>query len=176
VRLTRRHFLAASGLVAAGAALAAGGVAASWWDTPADAPLHVLSEEEADILDALAEAIYPEGGDPGIGGRRARCGRACDTVMRGLVPTQAKLLKLAIHALDALPVPTHGRRLRYLPTPAATDAVRSWLRSDLAELRGVVQSLAIFVGTAWTLHPEVQPRIAAMTRCGYGPAEGSTPA
>jgi hypothetical protein len=170
VKLTRRHFLAASGLAAAGTALAAGGLAASWWDTPADAPLQVLSEDEADILDALAEAIYPEGGDPAIGGRRARCGRACDTVMQGLVPTQAKLLKLAIHALDALPVVPHGARLRHLPTAAATDVVRGWLRSDLAELRGVVQSLAIFVGTAWTLHPDVQPRIAAMTRCGYGAA------
>lgn len=171
MKLSRRHFLAAAGLVAAASTtLAAGGLAASWWDAPADAPLHVLSDEEAEILDALAEAIHPEGGDPAIGGRRARCGRACDTVMQGLVPTQAKLLKVAIHALDALPVVTHGARLRHLPTPTATDIVRGWLRSDLAELRGVVQSLAIFVGTAWTLHPDVQPHIAAMTRCGYGPA------
>jgi hypothetical protein len=165
--LSRRHVLAASGLLLALGAVA-GGTAATWWDQDALEGLQVLSEEEVKLLDALAEAIFPSGGDPAIGGREAGCGRFTDRVLAGMAPNQANLVRLSLHALDQLTLPTHGARFHTLDTPAATAVVRSWLASDLAELRGVVQSFYIFLGTAWTTHPEVAPRIQRLSSCGYG--------
>ena len=166
--LSRRRVLAAAGLAAATAALGAGGVVASWWNEAPEAGLRVLSSEEEGIVDAFGEACFPSGGDPAVGGREARCGRTFDRVLSGMVPAQSRLLKLALHALDAWTLTTHGSRFHRLPTPEATQVVQSWLNHDLPEVRGVVQSLYIFCGTAWTIHPDVAARIAAMSRCGYG--------
>lgn len=153
-------------MLAAGAL--GGGTLASWWDQEPSEGLRVLSEEEVEMLDALAEAIFPSGGDPAIGGREAACGRFTDRVLSGMAPTQANLVRLSLHALDPLTLPTHGARFHTLPTVTATEVVRSWLSSDLAELRGVVQSFYIFLGTAWTTHPQVAPRIQRLSNCGYG--------
>ena len=165
--LTRRHVLAAGALVlalGAGAGLWVG----SWWDQDPAAGLLVLSEDEVAILDALAEAIFPAGGDPAIGGRAAGCGRFTDKVLSGMAETQANLVRLSIHALESLPLATHHARFSALDTPTATQLVRDWLAHPQPEVRGVIQSLYIFLGTAWTTHPEVAPRIVALSTCGYG--------
>ena len=167
MNLSRRHVLAAGALVLATGAVA-GGVAWSWWDQAAAGGLRTLSEDEVTVLDALAEAIFPSGGDPAIGGREAGCGRYTDVVLSGMAATQCNLVRLSIHALDAATLPTHGARFASLDTATATTVVRGWLHSDLPELRGVVQSLYIFLGTAWTTHPAVAPRIVALSTCGYG--------
>jgi len=168
VLLTRRRLLAAAGLAAATAALGAGGVVASWWNEAPEAGLRVLSSEEEAIVDAFGEACFPSGGDPAVGGREARCGRTFDRVLSGMVPAQARLLKLALHALNAWTLAGCGAHFDRLPTAQATEVVQSWLNHEFPEVRGVVQSLYIFCGTAWTLHPTVAARVAAMSRCGYG--------
>ncbi len=166
--LSRRHVLAGFALVSAASCAGVGAVAASWWKQDALAPLVLLSTEEVSIFDAIAEAAYPEGGDPPIGGRRAGVGRWLDAVLRAMPEEQSALLRLGLHALDASTLVTHGARFRALDTPTATDALRGWLTSDLAELRGVAQSLTIFVGMGWFSHPEVAPLVARHSTCGLG--------
>jgi hypothetical protein len=73
-----------------------------------------------------------------------------------------------LHALDALPLATHGARLRDLAPPVSTAVVRGWLDLDQPELRGVVQSFSLFCGMAYFSHPEIAPRIAALSTCGFG--------
>lgn len=165
---TRRHFLAAAGLVAAAGTAGVGGTVASWWDQPADAPLLVLSDAESAILDAFAEALYPSGGDPALGGREAGVARYLDGLILSMADEQANLLRLSLHALDALPLTTHGARLRDLAPPVSTAVVRGWLDLDQPELRGVVQSFTLFCGMAYFSHPAVAPRIAALSNCGFG--------
>jgi hypothetical protein len=168
MQLSRRHVLASAALVAAAGVAAAGGVAAAWWDQAPEAPLRALSADEADILDAFAEALYPTGGDPLLGGKDAGVAAYLDGLLGAMEDEQANLLRLALHALDALPLATHGARLRDLAPPDSTDLVRSWLAVDQAELRGVVQSFALFCGMAYFSHPDVAPRIAALSHCGFG--------
>jgi hypothetical protein len=172
VRLTRRQVLAASALVAAAVPAGAGGVAWRWWDQPAETSYALLSPDEVGILDALAEACFPAGGDPPLGGGGANVARYFDGVLEGLVPAQQKLLKLALHAIDALPLATHGARLTELPVPDASAAVASWLASSRFELRGVAQSLTLFVGMAYFAHPDVRDRVAVQFRCGFADRGG----
>ncbi len=172
MRVTRRQLLAATTLLGGAVVAGAGGVAFRWWDQPSDTPYAVLSADEVAILDAFAEACFPAGGDPPLGGAAAGVGRFFDGVVEGLVPVQQKLLRLAIHGLDAFPLATHGGYLSELPVAAASDAVASWLRSTRPEIRGLAQSFHIFVGMAWMAHPDVRPRIAPMFGCGFADAGG----
>lgn len=165
--LTRRHVLAASALVAAGSAAGAGGVAWRWYDQPADAPFSHLSPDEVAILDAIAEACFPRGGEPALGGAEAHVSRYFDGVLGGLTGAQRKLLKLGVHALDALSVPTHGGFLSELPVPDASDALASWLAHSRYEVRGVAQSITLFVAMAYFAHPAVRGSVADSFRCGF---------
>jgi hypothetical protein len=170
--MTRRQLLAAAALVGGVATAGPAITAWRWWDQPADAPYAVLSADEAAILDAFAEACFPSGGDPPIGGAAAHTARYFDGVAQGLVPTQQHLLRLALHAIDALALPTHGGHLTTLPVAAASDAVAGWLRSPRAEIRGLAQSFFIFVGMAWMAHPDVRPRVAPHFGCGFADVGG----
>ena len=165
MKLTRRHLLAASALVATASVT---GVGASWWDQAAGGGYTVLSDDEVEIFEAFAEAVYPAGGEPALGARDAGVSAYLDAVLSGMVETQRDLLRLSLHALDALPVATTGSRLRALPVADATAIIAAWLAFPNAEVRGLVQSFHIFAGMAYLSHPDVAPGIAKHFGCGYG--------
>ena len=165
MRLTRRHLLAGAALLATASVT---GVAASWWDQAAGGAYVVLSDDEAAIFEAFAEAVYPAGGEPVLGARDAGVSAYLDAVLSGMIATQRDLLRLSLHAPDALPVATTGSRLRALPVADATAIIAAWLAFPNAEVRGLVQSFHIFAGMAYLTHPEVAPLIAGHFGCGYG--------
>ena len=188
--VTRRHFLAASAALAAGP-LAVGGVAVSWWNQPPQAPLRHLSATEIAFFDALADAIFPPGGTPALSGRDAGVCRYIDQVLQGMAETQRDLLRLALHALDSLAWEQAGATLPELaarPAPgsgspgvtrpggpeAVADVLRGWLTAGDGNLRGLAQSLHIFVGMAYLAHPDVSPTVADQFGCGFGLSPGST--
>lgn len=167
MRLSRRHLLAASALVAGGAAAGAGAGAWRWYDQPAGAPYAHLSFDEVAILDAIAEACFPRGGTPALGGAEAHVARYFDGVVGGLTDAQRTLVKLGVHALDALSLPTHGGYLSELPVADASDALTSWLGHSRYEVRGVAQSITLFVAMAYFAHPDVRAVVGPHFRCGF---------
>ena len=169
---TRRQLLAAAAAIAGASLTGAGALAWSWWDQAPGTPYATLSADEVAVLDAIAEACFPAGGDPALGGREAGIARYFDGVMQALVPSQRKLMKLGLHALDTLPVATHGSHFSALPTAAASALLGDWLQSGIAEVRGVAQSFTIFVSMAYFAHPAVTPRIAHLYRCGVPDPRG----
>jgi hypothetical protein len=172
MRVTRRQLLAATALLGGSVIAGAGAVGTRWWDQPAGTPYAVLSDDEAAILDAFAEACFPAGGTPAMGGAAAGVGRYFDGVLEGLAPEQQKLLRVALHALDALPLPTQGAYLSELPVPTASATIAAWLQSTRPELRGLAQSFFIFAGMAWMAHPAVRPSVAPLFGCGFADAGG----
>lgn len=168
MEISRRHLLAASAMVAGTAVLGSVGTAASWWLEPPAEGLRFLSMDEVAFLDAFAEAVYPEGGEPAIGGRRAQVARALDEVFTGLEPIQRHLLREAMHGLDHL-ARGFGGQLSTLPADKAAKIVAEWMVSPKMELRGLVTSFHVFVGMAWMMHPDVVAVLAPQFRCGFGP-------
>jgi hypothetical protein len=165
MRLTRRQMLAAAAAMGAAGVV---GVGAAWWDRPPAAGYRHLSAEEGAFLDAIAAAVFPAGGEPGLGGREAGVGRFLDEVWSGLEPAQRRLIRLSFHALDALPRATHLAPFRDLDDAEARETLRGWLDHPVAELRGLVTSLHMFAALAWTTHPQVAPHYAAQFPCGFG--------
>lgn len=170
--LTRRHVLAGAAAIAAAGSLSVGVVAARWWDQPASAPLAHLSIEEVAFLDALADAVFPEGGTPALSGRQAHVSRYVDAVLIGMVPMQRELLRLGLHALDALAVAETGAFYSALDPGRAASVLRGWLAAGDPNLRGLAQSMYIFVGMAYLAHPDVAPVLAPQFRCGFGVTPG----
>ena len=171
MRLTRRHVLAAAGLLSAAAVVgtATVGVAyQAWWDQPHDsATLHV-SRDELDFLDSLADAIFPPSPLLPLRGRDANVGRYVDLVLDGMAPLQRKLLRASLHALDQYPRATLGRPFRELGPDESVAVLAAWVGSGLPELRGVVASVYIFVTMAYSIHPKIAPIFGAQFLCGYG--------
>jgi hypothetical protein len=171
VRLTRRHVLAAAGLVTAATVVGAGGaglVYQAWWDQPADATKKHLSTDEIAFLDALADAMFPPNSGLPKRGREARVAQYVDLVLGAMEPSQSKLVRLSLHALDEYPRISTGSAFRDLEPEAGVEVLQGWVRHPLAEVRGLIASLYIFVAMAWSLHPEVSPTFAAQFKCGYG--------
>lgn len=165
MRLTRRHFLAAAALTTVALPT---GVAVHWWEQPADAPYVHLSAAEARFMDAIAEATFPAGGTPALGGGAAGVARYMDLILSGMVGTQRSLVRAGMHAVDHLSVVTHGDTFSGLVPEAAQAQLRSWLASDIAPLRGLVQSLYLFAAMAYVAHPEVAPLLRPWFGCGFG--------
>lgn len=165
---TRRQLLAAAGLLAAASAAGVGGTLVAWWDQDPLAGHAHLSAAEVGFFDALAEAVFPAGGEPALGGREAGVCRYLDQVLSGMHPTQRNLVRLGVHALDTLPLPTRGARFATLDPASARDVLRGWLDHDRPELRGLAQSLYLFVAMGYLAHPAVAPALAPSFACGYG--------
>ena len=162
--------LAAGAFVTAASVASTAAVAVRWWDQDVAAPYQHLSPEEVAFLDAIAEAVFPSGGAPSLGGRDAQVGRFLDFVYAGIPETQRNLLRLSFHAVDALPMATHATHFHALPLADAQALFRGWLQHPRAELRGIAQSLHVFVGMAYLTHPDVAPSVAPFFTCGWGRA------
>lgn len=170
--LSRRQLLAGAAAFAAAGVVAAGGVAARWWDQPASAPFAHLSADEAAFLDAVADAIFPAGGEPALSGREARVARYVDAVLTGLAPTQRDLLRVGLHALDALALAEAGAFFSALGAEQAGAVLKGWLAGVDPNLRGLAQSVYVFVGMAYLAHPDVAPVLAPQFACGFGVTPG----
>jgi Gluconate 2-dehydrogenase subunit 3 len=164
-KFSRRQLLALSAALATAGAV---GTVGSWWDRATFEGYRALSLEEALFLDALAEAAFPSGGDPALGGGEAGVSSYVDGILVAMEPTQSKLLRLSLHALDASTLPTHGSRFRKLPPEEAHAVFLGWISSDIVELRSAVTSVYLFVGMAYTSHPLISERLQGMFRCGFG--------
>ena len=163
MRITRRHVLALTAALAAAGAVGVTAVGLSWWDQPPGADYRLLSAEEAALLRAYAEALYPAGGEPDLSGGEANLDRFVDEVLSHMPPFQAKGTKLLCHAVEAL-----GGGFTARPLHERQVLVLEWLQHPVAEVRSVAQSMVLLLGMGYTTHPAAVGFFSDMWRCGYG--------
>ena len=167
-RISRRHVLAAMAAVPVAATIGTGAVAYSWWDRPADAPLKALSADEHAFVQALGEAWMPRGGTPELSGADARLGDWMDELLAGMPPQTRKELKILLHLLDNLPVPTRLGRFQALDRETRSQVLEAWLDHPVFLVRDAAAAVMVLLGVGWTTHPEVVGLLRPMFRCGYG--------
>lgn len=166
--VTRRQLLAVSAAAAVVAAGAVGGVAAQWWNRPADQGYVWLSEEEAGFVEALADALFPPGGQPALAGADASLSYFFDDVLSTIPPGKAREFKLLLHALDALAAIEGGGTFQELDRETRWAIARSWITSPVPELRGATLGLSSLLGGGYTTHPSAAAFFSAWHGCGYG--------
>jgi len=168
MKITRRQVLAAAAAVPVAGGLAAAGVGWQWWDRPAGQGLTALSSEEHGFVQALAEAWMPAGGRPALSGADAQIGDFFDGVIAAMHPQTGRELKLLLHALDHLTVPTRLRPFQALGREVRSTVLAGWLDHPVMLVRDGVSAVMVLVGVGWTTHPEVVPVLRRMFPCGYG--------
>ncbi len=166
--ITRRHLLAAAAATAAAGGLGVGALALRWWDQPVQAPWRHLSAGEVAFLQAAAEALFPPGGRPALAGADAEIPRFFDAILAAMEPTQARLMRLLLNALDASTVPTRGATFAALSGAERREVLQDWIRAEPCEYRAAAQSVMVLAGTAYTTHPATADFFGPLYGCRYG--------
>lgn len=166
-RVTRRQVLAVSGLVAAAGAVGGGLRVLSWWDREAGEGYEILSADEAEIVDAVAEAIFPPGGTPALSGKDAGIAGWFDTVLAHTPQPTPNLIRTLMHALDDSARVSRGRGFARLPLEVRTARLQGWLTHSNHNVRGAFGSLALFVSMGYCGHPEVKAACGWIWPCGF---------
>ena len=168
MRVTRRQILA---LAAAGAAVAmvGSGVALrSWWERPAGRDYRVLDDTEGAIVQALAGAAFPSGGEIDVPGSAIGLDHFFDELLAHMEPTAAHELRLLVRVLDAGPLWSRRSTFRSLDATDQRATLATWLDDDLLEVRSAAMGVLVLLGSGWALHPRVSAVFARWHQCGFG--------
>jgi hypothetical protein len=166
-RITRRQMLAATAVVAAAGTVGGGLRVRSWWDQDAQDEWQVLSPREVELVDALADAMFPPGGTPALSGSESGVTRWFDAVLGSLPEPTGELIRLLLHALDDQTRVTTGRSLTGLSIEDRSDKLRGWLASDNHLVRGAVSSISLFLSMGYCGHPDVKEACGWIWPCGF---------
>jgi len=166
-RWTRRHVLAASAAVATAGALGAAGRVASYWNRDAGAGFQTLAPHEGELIDALAEAMFPPGGSPALSGRDAGIAAFLDQVLTDMPEPTDNLLRSLLHVLDDWARVSRGGGYCGLSLEVRSERLQSWLVHPRHEVRGAISSVMLFVSMGYCGHPEVKDACGWIFPCGY---------
>lgn len=167
MKITRRHVLAATAAATLATALGGAGLTASWWNRPPAEGLLALSPDEYAFAQAIAEAWLPPGGTPALSGADANLGAYLDEVLSRMEPTNGKLLKLLLQALDDRPMVPHGRSFHRLDLATRQAVLQGWINGNALLANGIA-GLLVLLGMGWTVHPDVAALLRPSFGCGYG--------
>ena len=137
------------------------------WDRPAGEGLQYLAPGEAELLDAMAEALFPPGGDPPLSGADAGITGYLDGVFGDMPDPTGDLLRLLLNSLDDWCRLTSGRRFAVLSLEARQQRLRNWADHPIPPLRSAVSSLLLFISAGYCGHPDVRRACGWVFPCGY---------
>lgn len=172
--MDRRTFLKGAGVGAAVATLTGLGwrVGGVWWRQPAAARLKALSEEEARIVTAIAEALFP--GDPNAlppipsAPQIGIVDFFDELVATTLGDQTGDLVRVLLHAIDDMAVMADGEATRFHRRPLAqrVEILKAWETSYLAARRGAFDSIKVFMAMGYCEHPAVLSSLGISYSCG----------
>ncbi len=165
--ITRRQLLAAT--TACTALAGTGGVLAH---LPAPAPGRVvLSDEETQVVAALADAFFPPGNPIGVAGGAVNVAAEVDRMLgEDLDPVVAPVFRHLLRGLEYGAVATHGGRFSRLERPVREEILADWSAPDSVPRRMAYDVLKTCVGWAWFNAPAVRAGLGWQSDCHVGAA------
>lgn len=161
MRITRRSLLFGG---VGGLALVAG-----FWTLSLDSPApgaRLLSSSELRVVQALAEALFPEGPFP-VGGLEADIAHAVDRILADVLEeSQATAFRYVLRTLDWGTAASRGTRFTDLPVEARREVLGTWREPDVLARRVAADSIKALLGMAYFRHPVVLEHIGWRVGCG----------
>lgn len=161
MRISRRSLLLGG---VGGLALVAG-----FWTLTLDAPApgaRLLSPDELRVLEALAEAMFPEGAFP-VGGLEADVPLRVDRIVADVLEEpQTTAFRYVLRTLDWGTAASRGTRFADLPVEARRDVLRAWREPEVMARRVAADSIKAILGMAYFSHPAVLAHIGWRLGCG----------
>jgi hypothetical protein len=168
--LTRRRLLKL-GLGLGGAAIVAGGGATAWLlsDRPAAAGRAALSEREAAVVAALADAYFPPGSPLGVSVEDVDVVSGADAYIAGLLAKERRLLRALLTAIDQWPRVTLSSPARFSAWPRSdrVKALRALDESPVPEKRQLAGLLRALVAMPFFDDPRVLQAVGFSWGCGF---------
>jgi hypothetical protein len=143
---TRRRLLKATG-VGGAIALFSGWVFSTFWRLGVPGPgRQCLSEEEAQVADAVGEAFFPGKPLTPFSAAEVQLTDFVDTHLAGMYEDNQRLFKVLFRALNLLAVFSYRTRYVNLPLADRQEVLERWRLSSLAARRAGYQSLRLVFG------------------------------
>jgi hypothetical protein len=169
--MNRRNFLKLAGL---GTAAATVGSAAFrlgyWWNQVPGADFQVLSDEEAAITAAIADALFPGdvGAPPMPNGVDVGVVEKFDKYLANLDETSADALRLLVHAIDdmAIFVGLGMTRFHKRSRKERIEVLDAWDTSSLMVRRSGFRALKYALSNQYCNHPDVLRAAGIHYSCG----------
>ena len=157
--MNRRKFLITGGLstvgVLAGSAIYR--VRGVWWDQESSAQYSMLSPREAQIADAIADAMFP-GDHLGMpNGTEVGVVQTLDDYLAAINPHTANLLRLLLHAIDELAIVSGLSMTRFhrRSREKRKEILRAWDTSRVTARREAFFGLKIILCMGYCESPRV---------------------
>lgn len=170
--MDRRTFLKWTGLGSLGLTIGSAGYRAStWWNQPAAPGYEVLSDSEAEIARAIADAMFPgeESNPDGMpNGVEAGVVDHLDEYLATIDAKASRLLRLLLHAIDDVAILSdmQFRRFRFRPRSERADILRVWDQSTIVFRRKAFRGLKMVLAGGYCDHPQVLGAAGIQFGCG----------
>lgn len=173
--LDRRTFLKRAGFSAG--ALLLGGVAfrigGFWWDQSSGDGYRVLSDHEARIVQAIADAMFPgdsSGPYPMPNGASVGLREYFDDYLASVPELTSNLLRLLLHAIDDMSVMSGFGLTRFhlRPHDERVAILDAWDTSRIRARQGAFRSIKLILGMGYCEHPDVLRASGIEFMCGRG--------
>lgn len=167
--MNRRQFLVVGGVGALGLATgsAAYRIRGVWWDQSPGPNHEMLSEDEARIASAIAEALFPGDGTMPAGDE-VPVVETFDDYLAAIPTNKANLLRLLLHAIDEMAIATDLglTRFRDRPLKERIDILNAWDASSLSVRREAFEALKMIMSMGYCESPEVLEAAGIHYECG----------
>lgn len=159
--VSRRAFLRAS--VMASVAIASG---AAVWLREAAAGFRVLAPQEVRIVEALGEALYPEGNPIGLSWRDVDIARCVDDLLTDLMlPRNVPAIRYLLRTLEIATLVARGQSFTSCPVELRVQIFEIWSQQDPFPRRLMIDSLKGVLCMAYYDNPRVKAAIGWRTGC-----------
>ena len=157
--MNRRQFLIVGGVSTVGLAAAAGAwrIGGVWWNQDSGDNWQVLSDHEATIAAAIADAMFP-GDDRGMPtGTEAGAVETLDEYLGAIPEHTANLLRLLLHAIDEMAIPSGLGMTRFhlRSLDERIELLNNWDASMLGPRREAFEGLKLILAMGYCESPDV---------------------
>ncbi|MFP4597050.1 MAG: gluconate 2-dehydrogenase subunit 3 family protein [Persicimonas sp.] len=169
--MKRRNFIKLAGL--SSVAVSCGAVVfrlSHWWDQMPAAEFEVLSDEEAAIVAAISDALFPGdvGTPPMPNGLEVGMVAKFDAYLAGSEPMAADALRLILHAIDDMAVFADFGLTRFHKRSRADriQVLRAWDTSSMMVRRSGFRALKYVLSNQYCNDPKVLGAAGIHYTCG----------
>lgn len=168
--MNRRTFLMTSGVGTAGllAGSAAYRVGTVWWDQTPAPSYEMLSVREANIAEAIVDAIFPGDAQGMPNGNEVGAVDVLDEYLSAIDEHTANLMRLLLHAIDETAVLSglKMRRFHRRPRCERIDILNAWDTSRIAARREAFSALKLVLSMGYCESPQVMRAAGIDYDCG----------
>jgi hypothetical protein len=138
-----------------------------WWNRKPGDGLQALSRREYEVVEAMAEAMFPPGGIVPESGKELNCAAFVDLQMAAMGIDLLRVLKAGIHMIDDVSIFSDGS-LTPFRKRSIEDRERillEWEESPAFPQRGILRLFKWYIGMGFFEHPGVHEAMGVDFMC-----------